>query len=555
MASICGGDLFVQSLKREGVKHIFTLCGGHINPIYTACMEQGIDIIDVRHEQVATHAAAGWARATGEPGVAVITAGPGVTDAVTGVAEAFTAGIPIIVFGGRSPLFDFDRGALQDIDQVRLMEPITKWARAVYEVQRIPEYVSTALRIATSDTPGPVYLECPFDILMEQVDDTGAILPQKYVSPTQGGGSPTQITEAVKLLANADRPAVVAGDGIFWSKADQELKEFVELGQFPVRTTGLAQGAIPSDHPLALGHPATAMADVVLALGVRFDFLEGYGQTPLFDANAKIIQVHNDASTIGYNRSADIGITGNPKTVLKQMIDEVNKSQQQKDRSEWIEQLKLLGEMLKSQAEPAYASDSLPIHPGRLAREVIEFLDDDALAIVDGGDCSGWFAPAFKSRFMGQLLATGPFGCLGVGTGFALAAKLAKPDKQVLGYFGDGAFGLNAMEFDTFVRHNLPIVAVISNDGAWGMVKHWQKMTCSEDKCTGMTLKAQQRYDKMVEALGGYGEYVERVEDIKPALKRAFDSGLPACINVEVDPNAVSDTTHWLYQSLLGSTE
>ncbi len=551
MASVCGGDLFVQSLKREGVKHIFTLCGGHINPIYTACMEQGIDIIDVRHEQVATHAAAGWARTTGEPGVAVITAGPGVTDAVTGIAEAFTAGIPMIIFGGRSPLFDFDRGALQDIDQIRLMEPITKWARAIYDIKRIPEYVSTALRIAQSGTPGPVYLECPVDILMEQVEESETVLSEKYTSPADGGGNSTQIAAAIELLAQAERPAVLAGDGVFWTDASQELKEFVDSAQFPIRMTGLAQGAIRSDHPLSLGHPATAMADVILALGVRFDFLEGYGQPPLFDANVKTIQVHSDASIIGYNRGTDIGIVGNVKTVLTQLIEETRKTGCQKDRSEWIEQLKSLNEMLKTQAEVSYTSNSLPIHPARLAREVIEFLNDDALVVVDGGDCAGWFAPAFEANSMGQLLATGPFGCLGVGTGFALAAKLANPGKQVLGYFGDGSFGLNAMEFDTFVRHGLPIVAVISNDGAWGMVKQWQKMTCSEDKCDGMILKSRQRYDKMVEALGGHGEYVDKIEDIKPALDRAFASGLPACINVEVDPEAISDTTHWLYQSLM----
>lgn len=548
--SLNGGNLFVKALKNEGVKYIFTLCGGHINPVFNACKDEGIGIIDVRHEQVAAHAAAGWARTTGQLGVAVVTAGPGVTDSVTGVAEAFTAGIPMIIFGGRAPLSDFDRGSLQDMDQVRLMEPITKWARAIYDPMRIPEYVGTAVRIAQSDTPGPVYLECPVDILMKDIGETEVMFPDGYYSPIEAGGSSSQIEGAVKLLMEAERPAILAGDGLFWTKAENELKELAELAQFPVRTTGLAQGAIRSDHPLSLGHPATAMADVVLALGVRFDFLEGFGQAPLFDANAKIIQVHADSNMIGYNRSAHIGIVGSPKTVLRQIIEEIQRSNKQIDRKGWIEQVTEIAEMLKSQADQDYGSDSLPIHPARLAREVIEFLDKDALVVVDGGDCSGWFAPAFKANYMGQLLATGPFGCLGVGTGFALAAKLAKPKKQVLGYFGDGSFGLNAMEFDTFVRHDLPIVAVISNDGAWGMVKHWQRMACGEDRCIGTTLSQRQRYDKMVEALGGYGEYVDKIEDIKPALKRAFDSGLPACVNVEVDPEVVSETTVWLYESL-----
>jgi len=550
MALVCGGDLFVRALKKEGVKHIFTLCGGHINPIFNACMEQGIEIIDVRHEQVAAHAAAGWAKVTGEPGVAVVTAGPGVTDSVTGVADAFTAGCPMIIFGGRTPLTDLDRGALQDVDQVRLMEPITKWAKAVYESKRMPEYVSTAFRMAKSGTPGPVYLECPADILMKQINEADVVFPKTYYAPAEGGGSPSQITAAVELLMGAERPTVLAGDGVFWAGADKELRELVDLAQLPVQTTGLAQGAVPHTHPLALGHGVTAMADVVLALGVRFDFLQGYGRAPLFDDNARIIQVGTDANIIGYNRNADIGIVGSPKAVLRQMMEEIKKADKQISRSEWIEQLNSVAAMMKAQAEEACSADTLPVHPGRLAHEVVEFLQDDAMIVMDGGDCSGWFATAFQANFMGQMLATGPFGCLGVGTGFAMAAKLAHPHKQVLGFFGDGSFGLNGMEFDTFVRHNLPIVVVISNDGAWGMVKHWQRMTGGEDRCTGMVLKSRQRYDKMVEALGGYGEYVNRIEDIKPALERAFASGLPACINVEVDPEAVSDTTKWLYQTL-----
>jgi acetolactate synthase-1/2/3 large subunit len=236
--------------------------------------------------------------------------------------------------------------------------------------------------------------------------------------------------------------------------------------------------------------------------------------------------------------------------VLKELIAKIQQAGAPADRSGWVAELGPVVEMMEAGAAEAYGSDSVPIHPGRLAREVIEFLDDDALVTVDGGDCSAWFAGAFKPKFMGQLLATGPFGCLGVGTGFAIAAKLARPERQVLGYFGDGSFGLNGMEFDTFVRHNLPIVVVISNDSAWGMVKHWQRMTSGAERCDGTILKPRQRYDKLVEALGGYGEYVEKIEDIKPALERAFASGVPACVNVAVDTEAVSDTTQWLYQSL-----
>lgn len=552
MALVCGGDLFVKALKREGVKYIFTLCGGHIAPIYNACINEGIEIIDVRHEQVAAHAAAGWARATGEPGVAVVTAGPGVTDSVTGVAEAFIAGCPLIEFGGRAPLSEFEIGTLQDMDQVRLMESITKWAKTVYEARRIPEYVSIAFRKAKSSTPGPVYLECPIDVLLlQRVEESAVVFPENYCAEHEPSGNPALVKEAVALLMSAQRPIVIAGDGLFWAKADKELREFVELAQIPVQTAGFARGAVPEDHPLAVARVGTALADVVLALGVKFDFMLMYGRAPFFNADAKFIQVGVDPEMVGYNRGADIGIVGSPKAVLRQMIDEFKKTKKRAKRSVWIDELSAIAKMAEELAAQAYGAESLPIHPARLAKEVTEFLDRDAVVVIDGGDAAtGWFAPRFTAQSMGQVLMTGALGCLGVGTGFALAAKLAKRDKQVLIYFGDGSFGLNGMEFDTFVRHDLPVVSVISNDSAWGMVKHGQRMLYGDDRLHGTVLKPRQRYDKMVEALGGYGEYVDRIEDIKPALARAFASGLPACINVEVDPNPISPATLVLAQAL-----
>ena len=553
MAMVCGADLFVRALKREGVKYIFTLCGGHINPIYNACIDEGIGIIDVRHEQVAAHAAAGWARVTGEPGVAVVTAGPGVTDTVSGIAEAFTAGCPMFEFGGRIPLTDYERGAMQEIDQVRLMEPITKWAKTVYEAKRIPEYVSTAFRQAKTGTPGPVYMDCPVDILLSKVEESEVYFPRGYFVEMEGGGSPSQIKDVVAKLMAAERPVVAIGDGVFWSKADKELREFVELTEIPVNAYSVfAQGAVPADHPLALGPVAGAMADVVFAVGLKLDFIAGYGRPPAFNAEAKFIQVNTDANVVGYGRDSEIGIVGSPKVVLRQMIEEIKRTKKKVNRSSWIGELVSMAKMMEAQTAESYNAASLPIHPGRLAKEVMEVLDKDAIVVVDGGDNSGgWFAPLLKPRFMGQVLSSGSLGCLGVGTGFALAAKLAHRDKQVLIYSGDGSFGFNGMEFDTLVRHNLPVVAVISNDSAWGIVRHWQRMDYGTDRCVGTHLKPRQRYDKMVEALGGYGEYVDKIEDIKPALSRAFASGLPACVNVEVDPMAVSFVTTWLKDTMM----
>lgn len=540
---VCGGDLFVKALKREGVKCIFTLSGGHTAPIYNACYDEGIEIIDVRHEQIAAHAADGWARVTGEPGVAVVTAGPGVTDSISGIAEAFMAGSPLIEFGGCAPMKKFEMGVLQDLDQVRLMEPITKWAKAIYEARRIPDYVSMAFRKAKSGTPGPVYLECPIDILMQKVEESEVVFPENYYAEQEANGNPTLIREAIELLMSAERPIIIAGDGLFWAKGDKELREFVELVEIPVRAIGFARGAVPEDHPLVFTQAGMAEADVVLTLGVKLDYSLGYGQPPVFNAAAKFIQVSNDGSMIGYNRGADIGILGSPKAVLKQMINEIKTTKKKPGNSAWLDQIRSLSKASEKQLAKAYSADSLPIHPARLAREVAEFLDKDAVVARDGADCTYWFMPLIKAQSMGQLLTTTAFGCLGSGTGFALAAKLANRDKQVFIYYGDGTFGLNGMEFDTFVRHNLPIVSVISNDSAWGMVKHMHRMWYGEDRLTGTLLKPGQRYDKMVEALGGYGEYVTKIEDIKPALARAVASGLPACINVEVDPKPAHPVT------------
>jgi acetolactate synthase-1/2/3 large subunit len=431
------------------------------------------------------------------------------------------------------------------------MEPITKWAKSIYEARRIPEYVSIAFRLARSGTPGPVYLECPVDILLSTVDEGMVEFPENSYSEADGGGSPSRISEAVELLMKAERPIVMAGNGLFWARADQELRDFVELTEIPVQMAELACGAVPQDHPLVAPQGGTAMADVILALGLKFDFLQGYGRPPLFDTKAKFIQVNVDGAVVGYNRGADIGIVGSPKTVLKQMIGEIKRTKRMVSHSGWVSQLNSLAKMMEEGAAQAYCCDAQPIHPARLAKEVTEFLDRDAVVVVDGGDgAGGWFAPYFKAKYMGQVLGTGPLGCLGCGTGFALAAKLANRNRQVLGYFGDGTFGLNGMEFDTYVRHNLPVVGVISNDSGWGMVKHWQKIDYGEDRCKGMLLKPRQRYDKMVEALGGYGEYVDKIGDIRPALARAFASGLPACINVEVNPQPASIATIYMHDTM-----
>ena len=529
MAEINGGRLVAKVLKQEGIECIFGLSGGHIDPIFQGCLDEKIRVIDTRHEQAAVFMAEGWARVTGKPGVAVVTAGPGVTNAVTGLWNALERASPIIVFGGRSPLKEFEWGSLQDMDSLSLAQTVTKWARAGYETKRVAEYVSMAFRHALGGRPGPTYLEFPVDVLGAKVAEEEVTLPKNYRTTARPQGDPTLVKEAVDLLLGAERPLVIAGSGVWWSQAAKELQEFIELTKIPL---GRGQGSVPADHPLCVGatRVGTKDADVVFLLGTRLNFMLGFGRPPVFSEDSRWIQVDIEPTEIGRNRPIDIGIIGDAKAVLKQMIEEARDRCQGRKELPWVEECRQQLKSQQEQFEPLLNSDSVPVHPARLCKEIRDFIDRDATIVVDGGDISVWGFLSLKSYKPGHSLGVTPSGTLGVGTAFAMAARLARPDKQVLLLSGDGSFGLNGMEFDTMVRHKLPIVCVISNDGAWGMVKHEQQVK-GPDRVIGTELGFV-RYDKVVEALGGYGEAVEKPEDIRPALERAFASGRPACINV-----------------------
>ena len=529
MAEIDGGRLVAKVLKQEGIECIFGLSGGHIDPIFQGCLDEKIRVIDTRHEQAAVFMAEGWARVTGKPGVAVVTAGPGVTNAVTGLWNALERASPIIVFGGRSPLKEFEWGSLQDMDSLSLAQTVTKWARAGYETKRVAEYVSMAFRHALGGRPGPTYLEFPVDVLGAKVAEEEVTLPKNYRTTARPQGDPTLVKEAVDLLLGAERPLVIAGSGVWWSQAAKELQEFIELTKIPL---GGGQGSVPADHPLCVGatRVGTKDADVVFLLGTRLNFMLGFGRPPAFSENSRWIQVDIEPTEIGRNRPIDIGIIGDAKAVLKQMIAEARDRCQGRKELPWVEECRQQLKSQQEQFEPLLNSDSVPVHPARLCKEIRDFIDREATIVVDGGDISVWGFLSLKSYKPGHSLGVTPSGTLGVGTAFAMAARLARPDKQVLLLSGDGSFGLNGMEFDTMVRHKLPIVCVISNDGAWGMVKHEQQVK-GPDRVIGTELGFV-RYDKVVEALGGYGEAVEKPEDIRPALERAFASGRPACINV-----------------------
>ena len=537
MGMIHGGWIVAKILKREGVEVVFTLSGGHIAAIYDGCKREGIRVVDTRHEQAAVHAAEGWAKCTRTPGVAILTAGPGVTDGVTGVANAYLAGSPVLVIGGAAPLSLWDRGALQEMNQIDLLRPITKWARTVHETTRLGEYTASAFRQMLNGKPGPTFLEMPMDVLNNLADTDTLFDPGEPASYRYGGRTapdPDMVVKAAALLEKAQHPVIMAGTAVWWCDASEPLRQLAERINAPVFLNGAGRGCLPPAHPLfftSARRKALEGADTILAIGTRMDFRLNHGQPPLIPAQANIIWFDLAGEDVGVNRGAAVGLVGDVGLSMRQLTA----ATKQLRESDWLDYIRTEERNILARDEAAMSSDAVPVHPMRLCREIRDFIDEDTTVIGDGGDIVSYGGRIINAYKPGYWLDPGPMGCLGTGTGFAIAAQLARPGKKVLILHGDGAFGLNGMEFESMVRQQIPVVSIIGNDGAWGQIKHPQKAIIGH--ATAAELSPGIRYDKMVEALGGYGELVERPEDIRPALDRAFASGLPACINVLIDPN------------------
>jgi thiamine pyrophosphate-dependent acetolactate synthase large subunit-like protein len=537
-----GGHLLAKALSNEGVANLFTLSGGHIAPIYDGCADEGIRIVDFRHEQAAAHAADGWARVTGNPGVAAVTAGPGVTDAVTGITNAMYANSPMLVLAGKSPLGELEMGSLQEMDHVSLVRPVTKWARTCWETRRIADYVTEAFRHATAGRMGPVFLDIPLDVQFN-VWPPGLEVPEGYRTEARPQGDPDRVKEAARLLGEAEHPVVFAGAGVRWSQAPEALAALADALKVPVFLNSLGRGCLPPDHPSffsAARKFALGKADLILALGVDWDFRLGFGRRNLPEG-IRVIQVDVDGAHIGRNRPVDVGIVGDPAKVIEQLLAEgVGLAEE----PSWTSEVRDEERRLVEEARAGMESDATPIHPQRFAREIRDFLDPDAIVVGDGGDIVGISASIINSRRPGHWLDPGPFGCLGVGPSFAIAAKLARPDKQVLIVYGDGSFGLNAMEYDSAIRQRIPFVGIIGNDGAWGQIKVAQEALYGEGNAPAAFLSQEAGYERMVEGLGGYGERVTDPGQIRPALQRAFDAGVPACINVIVDASLMKRASY-----------
>ena len=535
MGMFHGGRAVARAIKAEGITHIFTLCGGHVMAIYDGAHDEGIGTVDFRHEQSAAHAADGWARSTGKPGIAVVTAGPGVTDAVTAVANAWRANVPMVLIGGQGPRSLQDMGSLQDMNCVDLMRPITKWSSSVPEPRRIPEYMAMAFRAATAGVPGPVFLEIPVDFLMAPLKEDSLRFPEKYRTTAKTAGDPGAIAQAAELLAAAEKPMLIVGSQWFWSDKRGALPEFLADNPMPTFLNGMARGALPPDNACFFSRTrknALKGADVVLIFGTPLDFRLSYGRTGTFNKDCKLIHVDLDGNIIGHNRGADVGIVGDTGLVLEALTKALG-GKGGKDTKAWLAEIAQAETEARAKMEPELTSNDTPINPLRVCHELNQFITDDTIVVGDGGDFVATAAYTLKVRGAGHWMDPGPLGTLGVGPGYAMAAKLAHPNKDVVIVYGDGSFGLNGFEFEAMARQNIKVVGVIGNDAGWTQILRGQRDMYGKDRLFATTLDYT-RYDKVAEGMGCHGEWVEKPEEIAPALKRAFESPKPAIVNVKI---------------------
>jgi len=536
MAIIRGEQIIARCLGNEKVDTIFFMMGGPTSGTAGACLDLGMKGIYVRHEQAAAMMAHAYARVTGKPGVCITPSGPGTANALTGLANAWADATPIIAIGGSAPMRATTLDAFQEMDQVAIMKPVVKAAYRVDMASRIPEYISVAFREALDAKKGPVYLDLPGDILNHKVDEEKLMFPANYRVDSRPAGDPVQVERAIELLAGAERPIVVTGSGVLWSGASAELRDFIDSTGLPFYTTPQGRGVIPEDHQRSFpGARSMAFreADVVLVVGARANSMLSFLRAPRFSPDARFISVNLDGREIGHNRGVEVGIIGDAKLVLRQLTEEADGRFEAHRESAWVSQLSAKHRSNQERSAPLLHSDAVPIHPLRLCREVRDLISRDTILIVDGHEILNFARQSIPIYQAGCSLNAGPHGCMGVGVPFGIGAKVARPEAPVVVLSGDGAFGWNGMEMDTAIRHQLPIVVVMSNNAGFTSRK------------TGGTVGRElgwQRYDKMVEALGGYGEFVEKPDGIRGAIERAFKSGKPALVNVCTDPEAQATT-------------
>jgi len=543
MATITGSEVLAKALRTQGVDTMFYLMGGPMLETEAAAIALGIRAIDHRHEQAAAFAAHAYTRVLRRPGVCMGASGPGATNLLTGVATAFTDCAPLVAIGGSSPRVSFGMEAFQEIDQLAVFKPVTKWAERCYDAKRIPDVVASAFRHATSGRPGPVYIDMPGDVLGEKIEEDKVTYAPAWKPSPRTQGDSGAIKEAIALLAKAERPLVIAGSGVWWSDGAAALQTFVEAAGIPFYTKPISRGLIPEDHALSfLNARSTAFteADVLLAVGTRFDWMIQFGRPPRFGADVKVIHVDVNPAELGHNRDVDVPIAGDARAVLEQLTAEGRGKLDPKRYGNWTGRLRVIDAEKGAESDKAMSSDKLPIHPLRLCKEVRDFMRRDTILVVDGQEILNFGRQAIPTYTPGHRLNSGAFGTMGVGLPYGVGAKVAKPDAHVLVLHGDGSFGINAMDIDTAVRHKINIVCVISNNGGWTADAPWSRPLPKPGRNLGFT-----RYDRLAMDLGAHGEHVEKPNDIRPALERAFAAGKPAVVNVITDHTARAQTVRF----------
>ncbi len=532
-----GGRLVARALRAAGVSKLFTLSGGHLFSIYDGCRAEGIDIVDVRHEQSAAFAAEGWAKVTRTLGVCALTAGPGVTNGMSAIASAHENHSPVLALGGRAPAFRWGQGSLQEMDHVPFVAPLVKYAATVQSTADIPPQLDRAMREALTAHSGPTFLDFPLDVVFGEADaDADADSGSGDPLPVLGSGPSAdadEIARAAALLRGAERPVIMAGTGLYWGRAEEQLQTLAEELRIPVFLNGLGRGCLPADHELSFSRARSVglgQADVALVIGVPLDFRLGFGAA--FADDAQVIAIDGAPPERAHPRPVSAELYGALAPTLDALRSEAGS--RVAAREGWLASLRAT-ETEKRGAEAAdLADDRSPLHPMRIYGELAQMLDRDAIVIGDGGDFVSYAGRVVDSYRPGCWLDPGPFGCLGSGPGYALAARMAYPDRQVVLLLGDGAFGFSGMEFDTLARHDVHVVGVIGNNGIWALEKH--PMESLYGYSVAADLRPETRYDQLAEALGAHGELVRSPDELRPALERAFAAGGPALVNVLTDP-------------------
>jgi acetolactate synthase-1/2/3 large subunit len=526
-----GGDFAAAALRQAGVEVVFSLSGGHLFPLYDACHKTGVRLVDTRHEQTATFAAEGWAKVTRRPGVAALTAGPGVTNGISALAGAWFNGSPMLVLGGRAPAGSWGRGGLQEIDHIPLVSSITRRAVTSGDTAGIGRDIAEALSVAQSAPRGPCFVDLPMDWIFSRAE---ADLPAAPEVTAGAEPDPASLDAVTKLLNEAARPVIMAGAGVYWSGAEEALRQLAEAGSVPVLMNGLGRGTLPASHHLAFSRArgvALKGADLVLTVGVPLDFRLGFGSFP---GGARVVHIVEDPAQVATHVELAGSVAGNLPAILGALA---GAAAQPAGRTDWVATLRGEEQAKREKEVDALTSGSDPINPSRIYGELTRRTEPDAIVIVDGGDFGSYAGKYVDTETPGCFLDPGPYGCLGTGPGYALASRLAHPDRQVFLLLGDGAAGFSLMDFDTLVRHNCPVVGIVGNNGIWALERHPMRMLFGYDVLT--ELAPGTRYDQVVTALGGYGELVERPDEIGPAIDRALDAGVPALINVLTDPEDV----------------